>query len=362
MSQATNSKVNPVLNFVSLLKPKQSILTAMAIVVCSTTMLSSTKAFANERMPSDYLADGWNRYIYFPFLQQLSQIDSTPAASDDEKIKCDRFYSKVKAKGEAKINLGIGYYDSSEGEPFSFDYYPDHSSTLAHFDFGMNATIDIAYAEVYRQILTRPCIGHLQICGFNEAGAGQFEKMVTAPDGTKVRAIVQIKNGSYSPEHDKNISIYKDQQSAKSDATTHWFFDGLKTADLAVYNGHSRKGGGPDFSPPKLLPTLHVNYPYYQKATPGLNRLLAGLNASAHPAALMLMSCNSALLFEKKVGKVAPEMSFAGTNAIIPGDLPTKGALAGIDSFLKFQCQAGFTKELTLEPAMLQQLKPLKMK
>jgi hypothetical protein len=333
----------------------------LCVLTASITTVYAGSASADAKTPSDYLADGWNHYIYMPFIDQLAQIPAIPAASSDEQAKCDRFYSKVKKSGEMKIIMGIGYYDFSEGTPFSFDYRPDGSMSIEHYDFGMNATIDITYTTMYRQILTRRCTGNLELCGFTETAPMHYEKTVKSPQGQSIRAVVETRDSSVTPEHNQNIGPLKAQQTAKSDATTQWFFNGIRGgADLVVYNGHSRKGGGPDFSPPNLLPTFHVNYDWYGMHTPGLKRLLSALNdAPVKPAALLMMSCNSALLFQNTIRKAAPMMSFAGTNAVIPGDIPNKGAIAGMDSFLKFQCQEGFTKEMQSEATLQQQIHAL---
>ncbi|HVK61249.1 MAG TPA: hypothetical protein VM432_06845 [Bdellovibrionales bacterium] len=310
------------------------------------------------KTPSHYLAEGWNHYYYVPFLNQLGDIPTIPSASAEEQARCDRFYSKVRSTGQMKIVMGIGYYDFSEGEPFGFDYREDGSFAIKHHDFGMNATIDITYDIMYREILTRRCSGSLQLCGFTEVARGVYSKTVTDPRGQKIQATVEIKDSSVTPEHSQNIGVLAAQQQAKSDATTQWFFDSVKSADLVIYNGHSRKGGGPDFHPPKLLQNLHVNYSWYGKNTPGLKRLLTALSsAPTKPAALLMMSCNSANLFEKPIRKAAPQMSVAGTNAVIPGNIPNKGAIAGMDAFLKFQCQEGFNKQMRLDPDMNEQIK-----
>jgi hypothetical protein len=314
------------------------------------------------KTPANYLAESWNHYIYFPFLENLGTIPTIPTSSSEEQASCDRFYSKVKSKGEMKITLGIGYYDFSEGETFGFDYLPDGAMSIQHVDFGMNATIDNTYQIMYSQILKRRCTGNLQVCGFQEDSRGVFSKMVQAPDGQRLRVVVELRDSSVTSEHAQNVGPLKDQQTAKSDATTQWFFDSIRSSDMVIYNGHSRKGGGPDFSPPRLLSTLHVDYGWYGRHTPGLNRLLAALKASPEkPSALFLMSCNSALLFEQAIKKAAPQTAFAGTNAVIPGDLPTKGALAGMDSFMKFQCKEGFAREMQSEQALLEQIKPLQI-
>lgn len=326
------------------------------ILAISVTFAVGIQAKAAEKTPSHYLAEAWNHYIYLPFLGQLAGVPRIAPQSSAEQESCQRFYSRVEARGEMKIVMGIGYYDFSEGEPFGFDYR--EGLTLKHHDFGMNATIDNTYEILYRQLLTRGCKGDLQFCGFKEVSRGVYSKKVKSPSGRKIRAVIEVRDSSVTPEHSANVGPLKAQQEAKSNATTSWFFGSVSSADLVVYNGHSRKGGGPDFNPPKLRENLHVNYDWYQTHTPGLNRLLSALQGSEKPAAVLMMSCNSVKLFEKSMARTAPGVGFAGTNAIIPGDIPNRAAMAGMDSFLKFQCQSGFQREMQLQGDMRAQIKP----
>ena len=133
---------------------------------------------------------------------------------------------------------------------------------------------------------------------------------------------------------------------------------------MVVYNGHARKGGGPDFAPPRLLANSHVNYDWYGRKTPGLNHLTAALrNAQDKPAAVLLMACNSVLLFEKQVAAASSKSAFAGIT-LVPksGTVPVKGTISGIDSYLKMQCQSGVTEEMSLDEDMRSELKPLVIK
>ncbi|RYZ66278.1 MAG: hypothetical protein EOP05_19370, partial [Proteobacteria bacterium] len=272
-----------------MLNKKNLFLSLIGAAVAVGTSLSASSARADYYgSPSKQLARSWNHSLYIPFLEQLSQYKNTPARSAQEQASCASFYSNVKKKGEMKIALGLGYYDSSEGEPFSFQIYSP-TGQLTTANFGMNATIDIAYDDLYRELLVRPCSGSLQLCGFKEKAPGLFEKKVKTPEGKKIKAIVEMRHASVTPEHASNVGPMSSEQIAKSDATTRWFFGQVAQADLLVYNGHSRKGGGPDFHPPKLRENLHVNYSWYEKNSPGINRLTSALReAPVKPAAILL--------------------------------------------------------------------------
>lgn len=319
--------------------------------VCVSVMSASPAAFAHKsestKTLSDYLADAWIYHTYGPYAKSLSQIENVDAETADEQSKCDRFYSRIHSTREMKILIGIGYYDSSEGEPIEVDYYPEGTRVLAHGSFGVNGTQDLAVYQSYRELLTAHCEGKLQFCGFKESSPGELSKKVKMPDGTKVNVVLEIKHPSVSTVHYDNVGPLKAQQTEKTAEMNEWFFGGLKDADLAIYHGHARKGGGPDFSPPVLLKNLHVNYPFYQQARPGLTNLLNGLKAAQHPAALVLMACNSTLLFGKSVESAAPDMGLISTNFVPKtGEGVFKASIATVDSFLRFQCKSGFEKEV----------------
>ncbi len=345
---------------------KKSFAAVLNVVALSAGLLMiapNAEARRPVRTQTDYLGDSWNSGIYFPFLEKLArspQLQVSSAGADQQ--RCDQFYSDINQKRSIKIILGLGYYDDSEGQPFSFNYRDDSTGQLMTSNFGMNATIDIAYVHMYTNMFTRKCHGDLRLCGFKEVSPGVFKKTVKNPQGQKVEAVIEMRNSSVTTSTALNMGEQAAEQAAKSEATTRWFFGSIPSADLVIYNGHSRKGGGPDFSPPKLLENFHVNYPYYVARTPGLSRLLEALSAPTKPKALMLMSCNSTLLFSKKIAAVAPMTSFVGTDSVIPGDIPTKGALAGMDSMLRFQCESGFNTALQTTPEIQQHITPLQFK
>ncbi len=336
-------------------------LKSLALLVLALPQIAA--AAKAEKTPTDYLATGWNRGFYTPFTQRLAQIKRVAPTTADQ-AKCDDFYANVRRTGEMKIILGVGYYDFSEGEPFKFQFRPDGSLGLVDYDFGMNATLDQAFVKIYRDLLTQKCKGALQFCGFDEKSPGVFMKDVRSPEGARIRARVELRSPSISTSHAQNVGPLKATQDARSAEITRWFFGSIDGADVVVYNGHARKGGGPDFAPPKLLANTHVNYGWYNKNTPGLNNLTSALrNAQTKPAAVLLMACNSTKLFSKQVAAASPKSAFAGIT-LVPksGTVPVKGTIAGIDSYLKMQCQQGLTQEMQIDEDMRAELTPLTIK
>lgn len=299
-----------------------------------------------EQTPSEYLGSSWNHHIFGPFVTQLGR---TP----DQHGSCQDFYGEILQKREMKIVLGLGYYDSSEGETHSIDI-PDGRGGFKKVEYGLNATIDNATEALYREILTARCKDDLQLCGFKEENQGRFVKSVRGPDRKKIRVVLEMKSSSISPEHSVNTGSRASEQLARSEATANWFFGSVSSADLLIYNGHSRKGGGPDFYPPKLLKNLHVNYAYYHNNKPGITRLLSSLRAApSKPTAIIMASCDSNKHFAKDILAAAPGIALATTTEVPPtGNAPIKGAMAAIDSMLRFKCGSEFKRALDFDADM----------
>lgn len=81
------------------------------------------------------------------------------------------------------------------------------------------------------------------------------------------------------------------------------FFGSLRKADIVIYQGHSRNGGGPDFNPPQLNSTEHPDYVgYYRKVFSGRNRMLEELRSGGNRDAILAMfSCDSNLHFVSRL-------------------------------------------------------------
>lgn len=119
--------------------------------------------------------------------------------------------------------------------------------------------------------------------------------------------IYEASRGTFQPSqklvfHVTHSSVSPDDVENRSDPFQKWrseyarqvFANALQNADIILYNGHSRKGGGPDFDPPRCTRAQHVDYPWYQKTRPGLQRMLTALKgAYPGPKLLGLFSCQS---------------------------------------------------------------------
>jgi hypothetical protein len=69
---------------------------------------------------------------------------------------------------------------------------------------------------------------------------------------------------------------------------------------MVFYNGHSRSGGGPDFSPPQIRKDLQVDFAKYKMGKDSFIEMLQKFKEQKSTSAVLgLFSCNSTQHFEK---------------------------------------------------------------
>lgn len=116
-------------------------------------------------------------------------------------------------------------------------------------------------------------------------------------DGQKIR--VSLINSAASNSTAWNIgSGYARQQRCSAEALR-FMQKSLESAEVSLYVGHSRDGGGPDTFPPQTVANYpgdrqKVDFAYYRKARPGLNSLSGHFrNASGRPYIIAWTGCLS---------------------------------------------------------------------
>jgi hypothetical protein len=218
---------------------------------------------------------------------------------------------------EIKIQISLGYYDGFE---FAEDYY-QYPSLKSQF--------------------TKPCENsNTTICGFQITSDTPLvmQKSIVGPDRHSHNVILSIDSSSYSDTDSQNKTEFAKQQTQKSDEARQQFIDGFGEADIMFYVGHSRDGGGPDFFPPVLTSTGHVNYPLYLKNQAGVHDMNEGLDQAAHqPKVIGLFSCQSSdhFLADLKTHLKQPTSLFLTTALTEVG---YESMLVSLDEILSFQC------------------------
>jgi len=192
--------------------------------------------------------------------------------------------------------------------------------------------------------ITAPCEGDQMACGFERSprDADLFTKPVSFGDHMLTARIIVV-----------NSSVGTDDEENRSDPFQKWksaharlvFLDGLKNADVVLYDGHSRFGGGPDFRSPVLASNGNVDPDAYRTEKAGLKRMLEAFEeASAARAGrfgrlklLGLYSCTSSQLFNREIRHVFQGGLIASQQLMYYSDALSQ-SLTALDDVLSGRC------------------------
>lgn len=220
----------------------------------------------------------------------LPSVFSLDNGLGEESVRkaCKATYSKLYAGGKLEIRVVFGYKDARPAR-FVGDRY--ERNTVVSY-------------------LLAPCIQDWHACGFSRAenDPDTFRKMVAGPDGGAKEVVLKLVQSSVGPDDQENRNdTFQKVQSALAETT---FLEGLKNAQVVLYHGHSRSGGGPDFEPPRLRKLNFVDSKWYEAETPGLKSLTTAL-AAGEPAVqlLGLYSCISQGHFARSLAAAKPNLA-----------------------------------------------------
>lgn len=311
-------------------------------VLCMALLVFAIVGSASAVAEAD-LTLGLQTGFLVPTINSLSQMP-TDQQRDGQ---CQATYARIGQQRRMVIHVGLGYFDQSRGYPYVYDGK----------SYGMNAALDSFAHAALVNIITAPCRGEARACGFHinpsaPASIGGLPvEFLKGPDAQiPIQVIVRIQHGSLSWSHDENLKSVSQQRQVSNQAES-MFFDQICQADVAVYMGHSRNGGGPDFNPPVLQRNGHPNYRgYYERTRPGLNRLVQSLRQPGcrPPMLLAISSCLSERHFGIALENAAPGMGLAlsGNNELMSYSDILSSGLAVIDSALRLQCARSFQNAL----------------
>lgn len=140
--------------------------------------------------------------------------------------------------------------------------------------------------------LTAPCNSdNIELCGFHQLSPNRLVKTNTNQSLTTT-VYLDILDSSYSINDRDNRQQFLSEQKIKSQETTASFVRAFQKYDVILYSGHSRNGGGPDFSPPRMNGS-HVDYGWYEANRPGVKLLTQALKSPHRTQILGLFSCAS---------------------------------------------------------------------
>ena len=176
---------------------------------------------------------------------------------------------------------------------------------------------------LFIKLLTSPCTVDRFDCDFaplitdEESTVTTLIKSYDLPNGIRKQITVRIFDSSVGADDDENRK--NPFQKWKSEFIEKEFVTAIHDADIIFYNGHSRAGGGPDFSPPKLVANNHVDYEYYRRHQKGLTLILDTLkqNPDAKLKSLSLYSCKSDQLFRNKIARTKKDLKVSGSRQLL---------------------------------------------
>ena len=261
------------------------------------------------KLKPNYTADftkpspsGWTEeqaYMEMPgtsVYYQLGIIDDILAFQNERKLGCpqakkplDKMYSnkRIAEAQTLRVTLAIGYNDSG-GNGFVWDDYL-YKIFLAKFQ--------------------APCGRPMNAnCGFSLRTYDDFQAILTKNIFVNKVLEIQIINAARSEDDEDNR---KDPEQIKmSELTQKRYHESFSNSQFVFYLGHSRNGGGPDFSPPKLLPNGHTDYDWYQKTKINSNKMVSELTKISpqnRPLVFSILGCNSRLHYYNRLRNVLPK-------------------------------------------------------
>ena len=251
--------------------------------------------------------------------------DFRPRPEAPSTATCSQAYRRFYDKAIVEWRVVFGYKDARPNR-FVGDRY--ERNTL------------IAY-------LLAPCPPDFFACSFqrNLTDTDLFTKEITGPDRKRHVIHLRVIHSSAGPDDDANrVDGF---QTWRSENAKKEFLEGLKSADAIFYNGHSRNGGGPDFSPPLLLKNHHVDYSAYHRAQPGLSSVLKMLDAKEHRAKLLgLFSCASDRHFLAPIQKADKKLAVISSRKLLFHADAMKALLATLSSLIGQTCETEFNGRL----------------
>lgn len=277
------------------------------------------------------------------YLQLLGgkSTDSLANLAPDKKIKCLQRYSPILTDGVIDIRIALGYFDWTTGTDVYVEGRP----------FGVSPSLDIGAYYSLKDLLLTPCYGKARFCGFRQDGnsAYRFYRDVQI-HGQTYRAQVEVHFSSATEYLDQNQKSYRSEQQRRSGFAETFFVKGLQNADAVFYFGHSRNGGGPDFSPPVFVSGRNkVNYDgYYKPKQPGFKKMASALKSEKKTPILGLMSCASRDHFLSRLRKLAPGTGVITSLDVLNVDEVYTAMIGGVDAILRGQCQQSFYQSLRM--------------
>lgn len=205
---------------------------------------------------------------------------------------CKKSIAQASADGQLRILVAFGYMDVS-ADP---DYYDSADSLVRLGD-----VLDGSARQALISALTAKCLSRRsKACEFKNRGGVLTKRIQDRFTNKTVQVSIELVSSSVSSSDQANKSTYSAKQTKQSSHARGRFLSAVQTHDAVLYLGHARSGGGPDFSPPRLLSASRVDYGHYKSTQEGI-RSLVGALGGGRPAILGVLACRSTPLFGSRL-------------------------------------------------------------
>lgn len=240
--------------------------------------------------------------------------NATPEVRDAIRAHAERFGQSAplpRARSARPFDFFAGWGRSNGGASACAETY----RTL----MGTKPSFDVTVAFGYKDARPSPFVGDLyerallvqELLAHGFARSVDDDELLTRdivdPDGHPRLLRVRLVASALSADDRANR---KDpRQRAKSRRARAAFLDAITHADVALYNGHARVGGGPDFDPPRLTSDGHIDYVWYKKNRPGMPELRAALARPGGAKLIGMFACEASQHFARDLGERAAIVS-----------------------------------------------------
>ncbi|UOF00044.1 hypothetical protein [Bdellovibrio reynosensis] len=311
---------------------------ASSLVLSS--LLLASNAFAG-RGGYLYQKTFYNQAESYIDLLEEKPTDVLAKLPADKQAKCMERYSGILDDGIIDIRIALGYFDWTTGRPVKAKFQ----------NYGLSPSLDLGAYAALKAILTEPCEGNSRFCGFkvDPSNTNRLSREVKV-HGKSYIARIDMQFASQSEYLDENRFSLRTEQNQRTAFMEDFFARGLQNADAIFYFGHSRNGGGPDFSPPIFIGSSNkVDYTnYYKPKRPGFKKMVAALSNGKQAPIIGLMSCASRDHFLKKLQEIAPNSGLITSMDVLLVEMVYTAMIGGVDAILRGQCQASFYQSLRM--------------
>ncbi len=305
----------------------------MKQLLISLLFVSTAHAGMNDDI---YSYQYWGRQLIKTYAEEIDAATLTRIPIEPDSMKCQPLYKNVLQNKVLDIRYALGYFDDSRGSDILWNGK----------NWGYSPSLDIGIFESIRSALRERCSkkSQLNLCGFSEAGSSKSGKVVLTKQinllGEDVQVRITLTHASASESFLENTQSLKQRQEFLTKQSEENYFDSIGKADVVIYNGHSRNGGGPDFNPPILDNTLHTDYNgYYEIQRPGIKRVLDLVKIGTNKeSVLAFFSCYSKKHFYNDLLLANPEQRLILSAETIDYYDSLKASMGYIEGFMQGAC------------------------